>query len=81
MADVLATILKNRQPDKEPIDFAIIRKYVQDRFEITPKLSITKNSIKIEVPNAFIATNLRFELYDLNQLLDTKLRLVIKVVH
>lgn len=81
MAETLGSILKNHQPSKEPVEFIIIRKYVQDRFEVTPKLSVSKNCIKIGVPNAFIATNLRYELYDLNQLLDTKLRLIIKIIH
>ncbi len=80
MADMLGDLLKQRSSQKEPIEFSIIRKYVQDRFEITPKLNIAKNGISIGVPNSAIATNLRFELYELSQKLDTKHRLFVKIV-
>ncbi len=79
MADALRDILKKRDSQNEPEEFAVIRKFVQDRFEVTPKLSTAKGSISIGVPNGAIASNLRFELYELNQKLNTKLRLIIKI--
>lgn len=78
MAETIGDLLKKRG-QSEPEEFLIIRKYVQDRFEITPKLSMSKFAITIKVPNAAIATNLRFELFELKKLLDTKLRLIIKI--
>lgn len=80
MADSLGDLIKKHgQSPSEPSEFAVIRKYVQDRFSVTPKLAINKNSISIIVPSAAVASNLRFELYDLSKKLDTKLRLVIKI--
>ena len=78
MAETIGDLLKKRG-QSEPEEFLIIRKYVQDHFEITPKLSMSKFTITIKVPNAAIATNLRFELFELKKLLDTKLRLIIKI--
>ncbi len=79
MADALGDLLQKRDSQKEPQEFMIIRKYVQDRFEVTPKLSTSKGAISISVPNAAIASNLRFELYELSQKLDTKQRLIIRI--
>ena len=72
-------MLKKRAHNpKEPEEFQVIRKFVQDKYSITPKLSVTKNSIHISVPNSGIAGNLRFDLFDIQQLLTTKRRLIIK---
>lgn len=80
MADKLENILKRRGSQNKPEEFAIIRKFVQDRFEVTPKLSVSKGTISIGVPNGAIASNLRHELYDLSQKLNTKKRLYIRIV-
>lgn len=79
MADALGDLLRKRDAQNEPEEFTIIRKYVQDRFEVTPKLSMSKGGISIGVPNAAIAGNLRFELYELGQKLNTKQRLIIRI--
>lgn len=80
MADSLSDILKKRNgSSKEPDDFLIIRKFVQDKYSITPKLSINKNSIIVGVPNSAIAGNLRFDLFDLGQKLSSIKRLVIRI--
>lgn len=81
MADALGDLLRQRGSQNEPEEFIIIRKFVQDRFEVTPKLSVSKGSINIGVPNSAIASNLRFELYELGQKLNTKQRLVIRIRH
>lgn len=79
MADTLGDLLRKRGSQNEPEEFVVIRKFVQDRFEITPKLGVSKGGISIGVPNAAIASNLRFELYDLGQKLNTKQRLIIRI--
>lgn len=79
MAETIGDLLKKRSASNEPPEFIIIRKYVQDRFEVTPKLSLSKGNICISVPNAAIATNLRFEIFELSQKLNTKQRLFIKI--
>lgn len=80
MTESLGDLLKKRgASQREPEEFTIIRKFVQDKFSITPKLSLSKSGITIHVPNSAIAGNLRFELYDLSELLPTKKRLLIRV--
>ncbi len=80
MADKLGDLLRRRDSQNEPDEFSIIRKYVQDRFEVTPKLSTTKNGISIGVPNSAIASNLRFELFELGKKLKSKKRLFIRIL-
>ncbi len=78
--DSLGDILKKRGASaNEPTDFVTIRKFVQDRYAITPKLSTSKSSITITVPNSGVAGNLRFDLYDIEQLLENKQRLIIRI--
>lgn len=79
MADSLGDLLRQRGTQQEPQEFIIIRKYVQDRFEITPTLSMSKGRIVIGVPNMSIASNLRFELYELRQKIKTQTSLIIKI--
>ena len=79
MADAIGDLLSKRKPNNEPPEFSIIRKYIQDRFELTPRLSITKNYINITVPNSAVASNIRFELYDLGKILNTKYKLSVRI--
>jgi hypothetical protein len=80
MGESLGDILRKRgSAQQEPPEFVIIRKYVQDRFSVTPKLSTSRGGISITVPSSAVAGNLRFELYDLSQLLDTNQRLFIRI--
>lgn len=80
MSDSLGDILKKRGGSaKEPIDFLIIRKYVQDKYSLTPKLSVAKGGIAISVPNSAVAGNLRYDLYDLGKQLSGGKRLFIRI--
>lgn len=80
MSESLGDILQKRgRAAKEPEEFTIIRKFVQDKYSVTPKLGTSKAAITITVPNAGIAGNLRFDLYDLNQLLSNPRRLVVRI--
>lgn len=80
MTEQLGDILKKRgQRPQEPEEFSVIRKFVQDKYSVTPKLSITKNSIQIGVPNSGVAGNLRYDLYDLQQQLGTNRHMIIKI--
>jgi hypothetical protein len=81
MSESLGDLLKKRGSQTEPDDFMVIRKFVQDKYSITPKIKLSKNTISIFVPNSAIANNLRFDLYELSKKLQTKLRLVIKLAH
>ena len=80
MTDSLGDILKNRSSrSKEPEEFQKIRTFVQAKYHITPKVSVSKSGVQIHVPNAGIAGNLRFDLYELQQLVKTKRRIIIRI--
>lgn len=80
MSNSLGDILKKRgQASNEPEEFIIIRKFVQDKYSVTPKLSVSKSGLTIGVPNAAIAGNLRFDIYDLQQLTGSSARLIIRI--
>lgn len=80
MGESLGDIIKRRGASQsEPQDFIVIRKFVQERYSVTPKLSVSKAGITITVPNSGVAGNLRFDLYDIQQLLEQKQRLIIRI--
>ena len=81
MVEQLGDILKGRgkQRPKEPEEFQKIRKFVQGKYHITPQVSVSKNSIQIHVPNAGVAGNLRYDLYELQKNLNSKRRLIIRI--
>lgn len=73
----LSDILSKKHLPEEPAEFQIIRTYVQDRFDITPGLQLRDNSIIISVHGSAAAGSLRFQLHELQSLLDTDRQLVI----
>lgn len=80
MSESLGDLLQKRSSTpREPVDFAVIRKFVQDHYSVTPKLSTSKTGITISVPTAAIASNLRFDLYDLQQSLTKHVSLRIRI--
>ncbi len=80
MGESLGDILKKRgSMQREPEEFSIIRKFVQDRYSVTPLLAVSRGGISITVPSAAIASNLRFELYDISKLIDSDKRLFIRL--
>ncbi len=80
MGESLGDILKKRgSAQREPEEFSIIRKFVQDRYSVTPALALSRGGISITVPSAAIAGNLRFDLYDIAKLLDSEKRLFVRI--
>jgi hypothetical protein len=79
MSNSIADILKKRGKSDEPHEFAIIKDYMASQYQLTPKLSLSNNSIIISVPNAGVAGSLRLSLHELQQACQTKRRLIIRI--
>lgn len=71
--------LLGRSKYKEPEEIAQIKKFVWDKFEETPDVEIGKNSIIITVDSAPLATSLRYKIIELQSILKTNKKLVIRI--
>lgn len=73
----LGDILAKKKFPQEPPEFPVIRRFVKDNFDVTPRLSLRDKSIIISVPGSAVAGALRFQLHELQNLLQTDRQLVI----
>ena len=73
----LSDILAKKHLPEEPPEFQVIRNFVKERFDVTPRLQLRDNSIVISVPGSAAAGSLRFQLHELQELLETEHQLVI----
>lgn len=73
----LGDILAQKNLPAEPPEFPIIRKFVQENYDVTPRLQLRDNSIIISVPGSAISGSLRFKLHELQALLESDHQLVI----
>ena len=71
--------LLGRSKYKEPKEIAQIKKFVWEQFEATPDVELGKNSIIITVDSAPLATSLRYKIIELNAILNTNKKLVIRI--
>lgn len=78
MTDSLGNILKQQRFD-EPDEIAIIKEFVNSRYQITPKVIIQPRTIVIEVSSAALAGTLRMQLHELQELCQTDKRLLIRI--
>lgn len=78
MSDSLGNIL-GKKDFSEPPEIQEIKKFVSDRFSQTPSVKLTESAIIITVSSASLAGALRPELHKLQEQLDTKKRLVIRI--
>ena len=78
MTDSLADILGKRSYD-EPAELIVIRDFVRSRFDETPELKVTQNSIIINVSNAALAGALRPHLHTLQDKAKTDKKLLIRI--
>ncbi len=76
----LADILARKKIPEEPSEFPIIRRFVQEHYDVTPHLQLREGNIVISVPGSAAAGSLRFQLHDLQKLLDSDKQLVIASV-
>ena len=78
MADSLGDIMSKRQWEESP-EVQVIKDFVFEKFEATPRITVQEKFIVIQVPSAALAGALRSHVYQLQQLCRTEKRLVIRI--
>ncbi len=79
MSESLQSILAGRSPAQPP-EIKIIQQFVVEKFEITPTVTVTNQQIIIGVTGASLAGALRPSLHILQDLCQTKKRLVLRIL-
>lgn len=79
MTSNIGDILTGKQQYSEPLEVGIIKTYLQEKFSSTPQVIIKQTQIIIGVDNAALAGALRMQLHELQELCQTKKRLVIRI--
>lgn len=80
MSSELRDILANKKLPDEPREFAIIRTFMQEKFQETPQLQLLNNSIVVGVHGSALAATLRFELQELKDRLESDKDIIIRSV-
>ncbi len=78
MSDSLGDLLSQSR-FTEPPEIKTIKSFVKDRFNSVPSVTIHQSQIIIGVSNAALAGTLRVHLHELQELCQTKKRLVIRI--
>lgn len=78
MSDSLKDIMRTLDK-REPQEIRIIKDYVMQHYNATPKVSIQSKSITILVQNGALAGALRMHLHELQDLCATDKRLVLRI--
>jgi hypothetical protein len=78
MSDSLADLLASRQFE-EPEEIKIIKEYIFAHFQADSHVILRDNQIVISVSNSSLAGALRMKLHELQELCNTKKRLVIRI--
>lgn len=72
MTDSIENIIKLKKID-EPVEFKLIKEFVEKKCGVMPRLQANKNQITIYMPSAAMAGNLRFELHQLQKTVQQRL--------
>lgn len=78
MTNALGDLL-NKSQFEEPPEIRIIKQFVEEKFNSTPTVIIKENQIIIGVNGAALAGSLRMQLHKLQELCQTKKRLIIRI--
>ncbi len=78
MADSIKDLLNNRD-FAQPDEIQHIKTFVKNKFNETPAVKISPNSIIITVSSSSLAGALRMHLYDISQELKTTKKLLIRI--
>ena len=78
MSDSIADMLAKRSMP-EPPEIAVIKRFVQDKIGITPRVAVSERALTIHVPDAGSAGALRPHIYSLQAECNTKKRLIIRI--
>lgn len=78
MSESLKDILLRRD-DKLPPEVEIVKNFVFNRFKAHVSVEVRKNQVVIIAPGAALAGTLRMSIFELQNMLDTKKKLVIRI--
>lgn len=78
MTDSIGNLLPKKRLNK-PKEIEIIKKFVINSYQVEPGVTVKTNQIVISVPSAALASSLRMQLHDLQEMCQTKKRLVIQI--
>jgi len=73
----LGDILSNRNFD-EPTEVTALRTFVQERYDVTPTITLQKDYIVLRVPSAALANNLKMEQLEITRFCKLTKKLVIR---
>lgn len=79
MTSNIGDILAGKQKFVEPPEIRIIKAFVNEHYQSMPEVTIKESQIIIGVSNAALAGALRMQLHKLQELCQTKKRLVIRI--
>ena len=77
--DSIGDMLAKRPTPQEPPELVYIREFVQQKYNITPKLSLSDQYIIITVPHASVASLLRYDEPELALKSNTNKKLRIRI--
>jgi hypothetical protein len=63
----------------EQTEITALKKYCEELFNFTPKISLRKNMIWMNVPNGILATELRMRLPEINRRCGLTQKLIIRI--
>lgn len=63
--DSLSDMLAKRPSPAEPEESRLLKQYVQNKYNVTPRISVSEFYITMAVPNAALAGTLRFDEADM----------------
>jgi hypothetical protein len=76
--DSLQSILKGKIPEEAP-EIGVIKRFVFERYQVTPKVSLRGGQFIIGVPNAALAGALRPSLPELQSLCGLQTKLFLRI--
>lgn len=78
MSESLGDLLTKRLPS-EPPEVKAIKEFAKERLNVIPSVTIGQSQITISMPDAASAGSLRMQIFELQQILQTDKKLVIRI--
>lgn len=77
--DSLADMLRSRSAPEEPAESKLLKAFVKDRFNVVPGVVVTKQNIRLTVPNAALAGSLRLLTPEMQKYCKTNQKIFIRI--
>ena len=76
--DSLQDLLGKYSP-KEPSEVLAIKQYIEEKFHMSSSVGLQGESIVVTVPSASLANTLRFQVMQLQEVAQTKKRIIFRI--